>query len=246
MGCDIHLYVEAKVWGKWIALKRIPGSWNYLYKEYHEVLKRKINNEPVEPWQERMYNEWKELVSDGGVYEWAEPPRWYELFSILADVRNFDEPKFNPISKPKGLPDDVSDKVWELYHEAADAYYPHSESYLTLRELLEFDWEQEHPGKRGYVDAENYMKWKTGQAPDYCSVSFKTLEQEVTHDQMEKYILGQLKFDKNPVTLVTWNEKYKDCAGVFYSKIIPALINECEVITQGNPDELRIVFWFDN
>ena len=62
--------------------------------------------------------------------------RCYSVFAFLADVRNYD--KCKPLSSPKGIPSDVSDEIKEEYKNwEGDA---HSSSYLTLRELTEFDY----------------------------------------------------------------------------------------------------------
>jgi hypothetical protein len=58
--------------------------------------------------------------------------RNYNLFAVLADVRHgtWSEP-LPCIDEPRGLPDG--------YEE--DAFGDHSFSHVTLRELLEYDWE---------------------------------------------------------------------------------------------------------
>ena len=62
-------------------------------------------------------------------------PRSYKLFGILAGVRDEEQV---PIVPPRGLPDDMSEttaieaKIWER-----DGHTP---SWLTLPELLNFDW----------------------------------------------------------------------------------------------------------
>lgn len=64
--------------------------------------------------------------------------RNYLLFAILANVRN----RYNiqPISLPKGLPYDVSPELKKQSDEEnGDA---HTRSWLTLKELLEYDWQQ--------------------------------------------------------------------------------------------------------
>lgn len=61
--------------------------------------------------------------------------RNYDLFGVLAGVRSF--AGNNQIDTPRGLPNDVSDFVKGDYeYWGNDA---HSCSYLTLRELIEFD-----------------------------------------------------------------------------------------------------------
>ena len=62
--------------------------------------------------------------------------RWYELFAKMADVRNEDR-KIDPISKPRGLPSDVSEITRLSYDwEEADA---HSMSWLGREEIAQLN-----------------------------------------------------------------------------------------------------------
>jgi hypothetical protein len=105
MGCDIHIFAEVKIEGKWEVVKE------KVFKGYQD--------EPTsEPFGFRSY----------------------DTFAILANVRNgrgFAGVKtgegFIPISEPKGLPDDVSEKVkGSAEHWDLDG---HSHSYHTLKDL---------------------------------------------------------------------------------------------------------------
>lgn len=117
MGCDIHPAIERKIDGVWT------------------------------------------LVETGNP---ALGHRNYNVFAILANVRNgrgFAGIKtsegFNPIAEPRGLPDDLSAPLAAYNRddaERADDDYEsgkwnkylgdHSFTWLTLREILEFDYEQ--------------------------------------------------------------------------------------------------------
>jgi len=77
--------------------------------------------------------------------------RNYRLFATLAGVRN--SFGIDPISNPRGIPEDVTDYVkgefdtWE-----GDG---HNHSYLTAKELLEFDYDKRfelEDGKYSYRD----------------------------------------------------------------------------------------------
>ena len=62
--------------------------------------------------------------------------RSYTVFGILAGVRS--RYTGNPISRPKGIPKDVTEGVkseWNIWRGNG-----HSASYLTLKELMSFDW----------------------------------------------------------------------------------------------------------
>lgn len=69
--------------------------------------------------------------------------RNYDLFTALANVRNYNE-RVTPIAEPRGLPDDVSPEV----RADSDAWDSdgHSHSWHTLEALLAYDWEANRLG----------------------------------------------------------------------------------------------------
>ena len=71
----------------------------------------------------------------------------YALFGFLADVRNYS--RCPPIATPRGLPSD-----WGENEHPEDGDY-HSHSWLLLRELLEFDYQQKFLAQRedNYIDS---------------------------------------------------------------------------------------------
>lgn len=70
--------------------------------------------------------------------------RSYSMFAFLAGVRNYDH--CNPISEPRGIPHDISDSVREEYKVwDGDS---HSASFLSAKELLEFDYGKEFWNRR--------------------------------------------------------------------------------------------------
>lgn len=76
--------------------------------------------------------------------------RNYELFAMLAGVRNrFD---IVPISDPRGFPDDISPQLAELDVD-------HSASWLTLAELLAYDWTQTVT-MSGWVGVTEWAWWR--------------------------------------------------------------------------------------
>ena len=70
--------------------------------------------------------------------------RDYSVFAFLAGVRNYDH--CEPISEPKGLPDDVCDEIQENFESWQDD--AHSASFLTVKELLDFDYEKQFWNRR--------------------------------------------------------------------------------------------------
>lgn len=241
MGCDIHCYVEKRDGSKWVSADR----WEPC--EYEPDSGRK-----TVPYGSRIYS-----------------GRNYDLFGILADVRNGrgfagirTGAGFNPISEPKGLPVDVSPEVKaESEGWGCDG---HSHSWLTLSELLAYDWTQEteHQGDVDGVTFEKWARWNRakGEAPEYwcgsCSGSsiihispedmearVKELNAELAgmkdvtfaqREELTKARLGDLH------TIVTWRQPYYKAVRSFLSDTMPRLFR------LGSPDNVRLVFWFDN
>ena len=115
MGCDIHCYVEVK------SSSDDDYGWEMVEDEIFT--------------QTKFDCEYYKKDKTNRPFYW----RNYTMFAILADVRNGGNVR--PISKPKGLPNGISRSVWTKYYDRIlDA---HSQSYLTLRELVEYNYNDE-------------------------------------------------------------------------------------------------------
>jgi hypothetical protein len=134
MGCDIHSFAEvrSKVTGKWEKVGDV-----FSLDEYDKKWHRKDKSEHPFDW------------------------RSYSMFAFLADVRNYDD--CEPLSEPKGLPGDSEylnspspygdqlnyavegilpgQKQMTIKDDIEDNHY-HSHSWLSLRELVEFDYDK--------------------------------------------------------------------------------------------------------
>lgn len=173
MGCDIHPVVQ----------RRNPGGgWTFV----------KIPEADL-PYDKR---------TEGGIWDGL-CGRHYLRFSILANVRNgygfAGAPTYvpiKPIAEPKGLPEDFGgeesipfgfDEYGGRYSDEGGPWLgDHSFSWVTLRELLDYDWNAR-------------VSWPGGQE-------------------------------------MTLREACSDFTG----KVIPWLA------TLGAPDDVRIIFGFDN
>lgn len=143
MGCDIHLTVEHRVNGVWIN--------DDLTHDVDEYGNTNVHNRPA--YDDRVYS-----------------GRNYDLFSILADVRNgygfagVDTGEgFKPIAAPKGVPDDAS----AIYREWVEQWSGdgHSHSYFTVADLMTYDWTQVTT-KRGIVGYHELARWKMFGVPE--------------------------------------------------------------------------------
>lgn len=69
--------------------------------------------------------------------------RSYAVFGFLADVRNYSG--IIPISPPRGVPDDSSEYTKNDWRDRCGA---HSPSWLTIEELLAFDYDAKCEDRR--------------------------------------------------------------------------------------------------
>lgn len=216
MGCDIHLFIEEESSGSW---------W---FKSEYTV------------------------------------GRNYRLFAALADVRNGSgfagcntgDPIL-PIAPTRGLPEDASYRTKSSYKEwAGDA---HSASWLLLSELLAYDWDREIV-IRGYVPEDVYLKMRDERhEPDSWS-GFTSGSQIMALTAAQYEALGEKRNDReyliahhrsnpyhlptaNPLNLVVqaeWRKKLSDMVCYFLDHDLAAWKS------MGEPEKIRIVFWFDN
>lgn len=232
MGCDIHMAAERRTAdGRWEMCGEPTHRWGYA--------------EPWEPYDNRNY----------------------ALFSVLANVRNgygfagCDTGEgYRPIDDPRGLPPDMSPLVKE-WAEAGD----HSHSWLLVRELLDYDWDQ-IAVKRGCVRAHQFAAWDGKTSPaSYSGGIGGHRAREITNDEMRRLVeradaegysaatdtgyFPTLPPGLSPelrdalqgsFTCVQWSEPYGTSCRHFLETGLPKLL------ALGNPDDVRIVFWFDS
>lgn len=232
MGCDIHLYVEKQ---------NELGVW-----------------ESVDEFKIESYDDEEHYYVDYDKQFYSR--RNYNLFAILADVRNgrgFAGIKtgdgFNPISDPRGLPEDVSKMVGKLAEQWDCA--GHSYSYFTVEELLAYDWTQTTT-LQGVVNALEYEEfdrmrnYQYGPSSYSGSVSGPSIK-HVSEPEMKAILDSardkrgwvdkeKLKEYANVYTMISWQVPYYSAAGGFLSETIWKLLQV------GPADKVRIVFWFDN
>jgi hypothetical protein len=124
MGCDIHIYAEIKTGDGWEKVGAIFPN------PYFDITRPSITDDDGYVWNAKLEDE-------------PYSGRNYDLFALLADVRNYDE--IDPIDYPRGLPDDVSDKIAEISNDyGADG---HSHSWYLLSELIEYAKDNLHVAK---------------------------------------------------------------------------------------------------
>lgn len=173
--------------------------------------------------------------------------RNYDLFSMLANVRNgygFAGVKtgegFIPISEPKGVPSNCSNEYIEKVSDwDGDG---HSHSWLTLKEIKDFDWGQISI-KQGIISLDEYEKLeKSGEKPSSWSGGISGQNIVIVEcDEADKFLLDRSKTgEKRIYVRYRWSILYSDHASRFLNNIVPELEN------MGDHENVRIVFFFDN
>lgn len=223
MGCDIHMHYEIRNGSGW---KHFDHRAPYAIGKY----------------------------SDGGIqYDYdklfddpLEVGRNYNLFSVLADVRNgegfagcYTGGAFEPIALPRGLPVDVSSEVKQESDEfGVDG---HSHSWLTLSEVMDYDYSKERESS-GVVSPQEFATFVEKGKPDgWCGdVSGMSVAKISPAKMMDFHRKGYPEDGKHYYTRVSWRETYRDAIGDDWFKTMQALAD------QFGKDNVRLVFWFDN
>jgi len=220
MGCDIYFYVEVRKDGEW---------------RHHDWEAKYVMNVSENGYRDMNYDR----LFDDPLYV----GRKYALYAILADVCNGggwagvqDENGFNPISEPRGLPADVSAPV----KKESDDWLSicHSHSYFTLAELKAYDWQQTVELHVGLTAEEYGVFKKEGKPSSWGGGAYGELARVLSNEEMGRAI--ESGTTEHAYTLVKWRETYADLCKRFVNETIPALEK------LGEPDDVRIVFWFNN
>lgn len=236
MGCDIHLYVEKWENGAWKSADKWRRSdWASEGDERYDEL---VVNYP-----DRFYQ-----------------GRNYDLFAILANVRNGEGfagvvtgRGYNPISMPRGLPEDVCAEVKkDSDNWGIDG---HSHSWLLVQELLDYDWTQ--TTKRfGVLNLEEFIDWsrwdrRMGNWPnsfsgDVFGPELRIVDMDegdaliVKYDLFKQREVPKAKELDGVYVRCQWDTPYYKGVRHFWGETIPRLLH------LGDPKNVRIVFWFDN
>ena len=150
------------------------------------------------------------------------------LFAILADAIGYaySEEAYRPIAPCRGLPADVSPEVLDFERPRHDdGLFGHS--WLSLRELLDFDWRGRIIHKTAMVEPDvaplfedNPMGFPLGRWPEGKQIGYSL-------------------WMRSGVS-VRWRETYEQSAGPeFMEGVLPKLKSF------GTGESVRIVFWFN-
>ncbi len=238
MASDIHLFVERWNGSRWVA----ADEWE------------------VDTYRGRT------------TYQLSSTPFYQErnncLFAILANVRNgyaaggVDTGEgFVPIAMPRGLPADASPEICGHAAEKRERVSGHS--WLSVSELLAYDWTQTTM-QRGWVSAPTYFDWCCSdqtEAPSLRAAALlvPNIERISETDMVSRIALikkeaksaaGSAWMDRACELILermehvycqaSWSIPYFKTVRLFWSDTMPRLVS------LGKPEQVRIVFWFEN
>lgn len=181
--------------------------------------------------------------------------RCYDLFAILAGVRNgtgFAGARtgsgFQPISAPRGVPEDASPS-WraevEYWGEAG-----HSHSWLALDEILAFDWTQVTM-KTGIVSVTTFVAWRDyppewGNSPDWYAGDVGGPGVLIFDEETAGAVsLAELQARGCTHVSICWEMPYARCARDFWTRTMPMLFSAAYTNKLSYHD-IRLVFLFDS
>lgn len=243
MGTDIHMFVERKLEdGTWQAVRGhyLPGTWEEAWvkskaqgadRDFQQMLDENQLPENLTPYSEdepalSIYE--VELMAAslerGKLEGWLYNDRNYDLFAMLADVRNgrgfagvVTGEGFNVIAEPKGLPEDLSEEILQAWEYSGD----HTPSWLTLRELQEYDWKQSSR-HTGLVTPREYLRFReTGTPISWYGEVWGNGVEIVSNEEMEAIIASGER--RNAYTRILWESSYEDSARHFLETAMPRL-----------------------
>jgi len=152
----------------------------------------------------------------------------YHLFAALCGVRNgVWGMHVTPISPPRDLPRDVTPEVAKEADEMRG--YCHSHSWLSVEELLRFDWDQEVPYKTRINVADPHVR--------------KWFEQEDRRTAPPKGAFSVTSGNEITPQEVQWTQKLRVDVKDFLDGVLPYLKYLAFDYIVKAPNT-RIVFWF--
>lgn len=201
MGCDIHLFTEIK--------KSINSEDKWV----------NIDNWRYNPYYKEGNDDGERMLELESIYS----GRNYELFGILAGVRDRNN---DTIDEPRGLPEDVSN-VTKKESDRWDGD-GHSHSWLTLRELKEYQGLHPVVKRSGFISPEDAELLDAGEETPYTWCQATSMTTWVKREWEEGY-------DTLKPIVDAMDKRVREEFWVFGNEERPEL-----------DEKIRIVFWFDN
>ena len=184
---------------------------------------------------ERRYPEGWYPVS-GKVYSWGRP---YSMFSVLhgRSIGGWSALAEIPyLTKPRGFPDDIHPD--HLHMAEADLFDDPDHggwgaSWLLARELVDFDWDQPVTFR---ALVREHVAPLFDPRQDFPREAFPNEERVYSAEPRFGFGCREIPGDVVEVAWSTPLREYAGCAEDFIQRLLEL----------GPPDDIRIIYWFDN
>jgi hypothetical protein len=177
--------------------------------------------------------------------------RDYLVFAILANVRNgygfagcYRHEPIKPIQNGRGLPSDLELDATGSHIRSDDMWMgDHSYGWVSLREMLEYDWKQTIK-QGGVLSLAEFVAWdKKSEPRSYCGgVSGQGVVTITPEEANNPAVLPQ---DHSKVYVQCYWEQPMVMACEHFMHWLNEL-NEYSFRNDINPDDIRFVFGFDS
>lgn len=240
MGCDIHICIQVQdPDGSWREVPYVREPWG-------------AREAPAAEWARQRWARVDAAASRGdAVLPSCFASRCYDLFGILADVRNgsgfagcVTGTGWKSIAAGRGWPEGFDASTLVPDDEGVPRYMgDHSYTWVSLEELLAFDWDGEHAQLYGVVPADEYERLKeSGEAPTSYSggISGPGIKTYTPEDYEAAKRAGGRALAERPHVRMRWIETARQATGDWPGKVLPKL----HAMAAGRP--LRLVLGFDS
>lgn len=169
--------------------------------------------------------------------------RNYVVFGVLADVRNGSGfagadtgNAVEPITEQRGLPDDMSDAAYVWFrHHGGD----HSDTWLMLDEVLQYDWSREII-KRGCVTVDDYRVYvQRGRPENWCADVSGGRIRFVDQATMNGYLINRPEDADYVYCRIQWSDSLEHYAEAFIERMHM-------LVAEVGGRKTRLVFNFDS
>lgn len=191
--------------------------------------------------EKNINGKWTQIKGFGNCFsEDSESPyedRNYEVFALLADVRN--RHSIEPMSELRGVPANASDTVRNYMDGGL-----HSVSHYILNELLDYDYKNTIVKRSGYVTLDGYRQFKDmGKPQSWCQGTTSDIVNHCKMDEQLKIVDSGTEQWGYSYTFVQWNEPMDKVVGSFYTSTLKQLKDRSD---KKDYSDIRVILGFDS
>ena len=254
MGCDIHDWAEVRgPDGRWTKCGAVfKNPFHRPEDEQNEFWNSPVTDSPYEGRNYRLFAVLAGVRNDYGIVPIVEPRgvphdvspevlKEYVLTVVPERMAENEEERVCTVQEAERWVASGS-SVWVEQGRVVTNPDWHSASWLTLRELLEFDWTGGFRDS-GWVTPQQYLEWKRrGRPSSWCKSVGGGGVRHVSNAEMDELIrTGEVTVSEdtmtNVCTQVEWGDAFVSSSSEFLGATVPALLDQ--IVPEGRRGEAR-------